>query len=74
MISNFDMTFFTNSLKMLLNSSSLPIKCPGTRLQAVMVSNYEFLGDLTNISGFGNATQIRELLPKCRSWKLIEGT
>ena len=35
MISNFDMTFFTNSLKILLNYRSLPIKCPGTRLQAV---------------------------------------
>ena len=56
MISKFDMTLYTNSLKMLLNSSSLPIKYPGTRLQAVMVSNSEFLGDLTTISGFGNAT------------------
>ena len=56
MISNFDMTIYTNSLKMLLNSSSLPIRLPGTRLQAVMVSNSEFLGDLTNISGFGSAT------------------
>ena len=56
MILNFDMTLVTNFLKMLLNSSSLPIKCPGTRLQAVLVSNSEFLGDLTNISGFGNAT------------------
>ena len=56
MISNFDMTLYTNSLKMLLNSSSLPIKYPGTRLQAVMVLNSEFLGDLTNISGFGNGT------------------
>ena len=74
MISNFDMTLCTNSLKMLLNSSSLPIKCPGTRLLAVMVSNSEFLGDLTNISGFDNATEIRESLPKSRSWKLIEGT
>ena len=56
MISNFDMTLYTNSLKMLLNSSSLPIKCPGTRLQTVLVSNSEFLGDLTTISGFGNTT------------------
>ena len=53
MISNFDMTLYTNSLKKLLNSSSLHIKCPRTRLQAVMVSNSEFPGDLTNISGFG---------------------
>ena len=56
MISNFDMTVYTNSRKMLLNSGSLPIKWPGTRLQAVMVSNSEFLGDLTSISGFGNTT------------------
>ena len=95
---------------MLLNSSSLPMKCPGTRLQGVMVSNSEFLGDLTSISGFGNTTQVnwgitpkksqletnmfgpkkkqcdlglnshffvlfyQELLPKSRSWKLIQGT
>ena len=52
MILKINMTLYTNSLKMLLNSSSLLIKCPR---QALMLSNSEFLGALTNISGFGNA-------------------
>ena len=40
-------------MRKLRNSSSLPTKYPGARIQAMMVTNSEFLGDLTNISGFG---------------------
>ena len=50
------MILFTNSLKKLPIFDSLPMKCPGTKLQAVMVLISEFLGDFTNFFGFVNTT------------------
>ena len=53
---NLYMSLFTNSLKKLRNFGSLPMKCPGTKLQAVIMLISEFLGDFTNFVGFVNTT------------------
>ena len=40
----------------LRNFGSLPMKYPGTKLQAVIMLISEFLGDFTNFVGFVNTT------------------